>query len=413
MKEYPPQLKDLVERAVEHNDHMAQRQLGLMYDFGNEYVERDYKEALYWYRSGATYDPECSWRLAYFYQHGQGTEKDEQSALRLYKYSLEDYQKLSKEAEDYVRYAVAELEKKVNETFASLSVKAEGGDAHSQYLLAMMYVKHVVVPLDFDKIKYWMIKAADGGDRYAQAWLAFEYWATDYQFQRDLGKSFYYARCSALQGHPEGAYQLALCYQNGTGVPENEVEAFKWMKIAADKGHEMAMSSVGRYFAEGKGTAKNYELAVHYLKLYCQNDRDFPHGYEQYQIGYCYYYGGYGLKQNLSEALKWLNISAKIETNRGLPSAVSLLGEAYFTGTGVSRNIEKAVSLYKKADFLDDCFAAYKLAYLHFYGMYAEKSYSEALRYVKLADKRFYNHSTELRKQIDELKKQLLRKGYN
>lgn len=412
--DYPSQIADLVKKATEYDDFNAQRELGLMYDFGNGIVQKDYKEAFYWYRKGAMSDPECSWRLAYFYHHGQGTEQDEQSALYWYRYSLDHYRKISKEAEDYVRYAVAELENKLNEKYNQLSVKAQAGDARSQYLLAMMYVRHVIVPLDFSKIRYWMTKAADGGDMYAQNWLAEAYGLNTYGFERADDKRFHYARCAALQGHTEGAYQLALCYQNGVGVGENDGEAFRWMKIAADKGYEMAMSSVGQYFKDGKGTATNYDSAVRYLKLYCQRDKVYPHGYEHYLIGYCYYYGGYGLKKDAVEALKWLTLAATPGKTDGIEEAVALLGDAYLTGTGVAKNTAKAVEYLEKAakGFFGSCFAAYKMAYLHFKGLYVEKNYAEASKYIRLADKLYKNNNPELRSQIDLLKKQLFKKGY-
>lgn len=72
--DYPSQIADLVKKATEYDDFNAQRELGLMYDFGNGIVQKDYKEAFYWYRKGAMSEPRMQWRLAYFYHHGQGTE---------------------------------------------------------------------------------------------------------------------------------------------------------------------------------------------------------------------------------------------------------------------------------------------------------------------------------------------------
>ena len=42
-------------------------------------------------------------------------------------------------------------------------------------------------------------------------------------------------------------------YANGEGVPENDAEAVKWYRKAADQGHADAQSNLGFMYATGEG----------------------------------------------------------------------------------------------------------------------------------------------------------------
>ena len=49
-------------------------------------------------------------------------------------------------------------------------------------------------------------------------------------------------RKAADQGHASAQCNLGLMYDNGEGVPENDAEAVKWYRKAADQGHAKAQS---------------------------------------------------------------------------------------------------------------------------------------------------------------------------
>ena len=52
--------------------------------------------------------------------------------------------------------------------FGKLNPLAEGGDAFSEYLLGLMYVKGEGVPQDFKQAEYWFFLAAEQGHAEAQ-----------------------------------------------------------------------------------------------------------------------------------------------------------------------------------------------------------------------------------------------------
>jgi len=42
------------------------------------------------------------------------------------------------------------------------------------------------------------------------------------------------------EGHSSAQYNLAVCYENGTGVEKDEQEAVEWYKKAAEQGYASA-----------------------------------------------------------------------------------------------------------------------------------------------------------------------------
>ena len=46
-------------------------------------------------------------------------------------------------------------------------------------------------------------------------------------------------------------------YDNGEGVPENDAEAVRWFRLAAEQGLAFAQDSLGRKYALGNGVPQN------------------------------------------------------------------------------------------------------------------------------------------------------------
>ena len=63
------------------------------------------------------------------------------------------------------------------------------------------------------------------------------------------------------------SYNLALCYLNGEGVPEDDVKAFQLCKKAADRGNKSAMKLLSKLYSAGIGCAKSEEAANHWKEL--------------------------------------------------------------------------------------------------------------------------------------------------
>ena len=91
----------------------------------------------------------------------------------------------------------------------NIRIKAEQGDANSQYQLGRMYDRGQGVAQNYAEAAIWYLKAAEQG--YAQA-------------QTNLG----------------------ILYQNGRGIAQDYGEALKWYRKAADQGDTDAQRKVER-----------------------------------------------------------------------------------------------------------------------------------------------------------------------
>ena len=54
---------------------------------------------------------------------------------------------------------------------------------------------------------------------------------------------------------------------DGRGVPENNAEAVKWYRLAAEQGDASAQCNLGVMYANGEGVLEDYVLAYAWLNL--------------------------------------------------------------------------------------------------------------------------------------------------
>ena len=76
-------------------------------------------------------------------------------------------------------------------------------------------------------------------------------------FQSAAASEFDETKALAEQGYVNAQYNLALIYDFGKGVPENDAEAFKWYRKAADQGNAAAQFNLGYMYATGEGVPEN------------------------------------------------------------------------------------------------------------------------------------------------------------
>ena len=64
-------------------------------------------------------------------------------------------------------------------------------------------------------------------------------------------------RALAEQGDANAQFLLGGVYATGAGVPQDDVEAVRWLRLAAAQGHARAQNNLGVMYADGRGVPQD------------------------------------------------------------------------------------------------------------------------------------------------------------
>ena len=121
-------------------------------------------------------------------------------------------------------------------------------------------------------------------------------------------------------------WELGTMYGRGEDVPQDDVEAVKWYRLAADRGHACAQFDLGAMYANGNGVSQDDVEAVKWYRLAAEQG----HAQAQTVLGLMYATGN-GVPEDDAEAAKWYRLAAE----QGHANAQGSLGLRYVTGRGV------------------------------------------------------------------------------
>lgn len=82
---------------------------------------------------------------------------------------------------------------------------------------------------------------------------------------QDYKMAVKFFRIAAKYNNANAQYNLALSYDLGRGVRQNNNEAFKWYLKAAIKGQAQAQGNLGYCYEHGEGVEQNDSLAVEWI----------------------------------------------------------------------------------------------------------------------------------------------------
>jgi TPR repeat protein len=94
-------------------------------------------------------------------------------------------------------------------------------------------------------------------------------------------------------------------YLSGQGVPPNNAEAIRWLRLAADQGLAHAQYKLGFQYAQDQGVPQNYAEALKWTRLAAEQGL----AEAEYNLGVAYK-NGEGVPQDYVRAHMWFNVSA-------------------------------------------------------------------------------------------------------
>lgn len=158
-------------------------------------------------------------------------------------------------------------------------------------------------------------------------------------------------------------------------------KAFKLYSEEAKAGNALAEYEIADMYRRGliggeDKSDEHYSAALAgFLKVEQTAEKMKP--YLQYRIGRMYY-DGYGTEQDFTEALKWLELSAR----GGNHLSEYTVAKMYRDGKGTERNPEMAAAWFEKAAESDNAYAAYALGKIYYEGNGVRTDYREAEKHL-------------------------------
>ncbi len=116
--------------------------------------------------------------------------------------------------------------------FEATKAKAEKGDARAQFMLGEMYLRHS----DVDNVQDKTLKA---------------------QVEQDDAEAVKWFRKAAQQGLADAQFQLGAMYDKGRGVKQDAAEAVEWFRKAAEQGFADAQLGLGAMYERGRGVKQD------------------------------------------------------------------------------------------------------------------------------------------------------------
>ena len=165
-------------------------------------------------------------------------------------------------------------------------------------------------------------------------------------------------------------------YLNDKWTTRSDTEAFECHELAADKGVVEAQLYLGNKYYYGQGIVQDFNKAFKYFKLAAaQEDPE-----AQNRLGFMYFHGK-GVAKNLKEALKYLELAADQECTE----AQAHLGSIHLVGKDVPQDFEKAIKYLKPAADKGALTAQANLGQMHLIGKGVSQDFTTALKYIQPA----------------------------
>ena len=364
----------LLRKAAGKGNSEAMFLIGSMYNKGQGIAQSFYEAANWFDKAADLGNNSAIYNLGLLYRDGNGVTKDSSKAMELFKKAAD---KGDSDAMNQLGYLYGGGHKDPQKAFIWFQKAADKGNIDAMKNVGIGYQMGWGVTKNSSEADRWFIKYAEllkkdayKGNTESMTQLADNYRFGTYSFSKDSGKYVQWYKKAAEKGNPNAMYNLGFLYQYGLGVTQNYSKAMEWYKKAAKLGNATAQkklkelekstdSDIGIYSPKNSITEKN-ELTA--SELYekgkkCYDEKKSKEAMKWYikaaekgdasamtNIGNMYFSGD-GVIQDYSEAMEWFKKAiAKDE-----PSAMVMLATMYSAGIGVKKNIEGARKLYRKA----------------------------------------------------------------
>ncbi len=374
---------DLIRKAAVSGYPEAMYTLGEYYRRGT-HCQQDQTAAIQWLRKAIQEgSPEAMIRLGCMHRDGSGVSRNEEEAQRLHRMAFEHWKNAAEAGEVSAIIHLAECythgwgtEVNHEQVFHLYTLAAERRDAEAICRLAMCHAQEIgTVSVDRQAI-HLMTEAAEMGLAEAQFRLAGLYKAQAQHDEQTQARIFRCYEQAAKQNLAPAQYELALCYEFGTGTEKNLNQAFEWYQKSAEMGHAPAMHRLGLFHEKGViGEPSPQEAFRWYTRA---AERGYANGI--FSLGVCHDWG-IGTPQDHAAALVQYTKAAEL----GHSTAMYNLALCYEEGTGTAVDERQAFIWFGRAAEEGQTEAQFKLGTYYYHGRETAKDENTALEWFNKA----------------------------
>lgn len=145
---------------------------------------------------------------------------------------------------------------------------------------------------------------------------------------------------AVASGHLGAMYELAFCFEEGTGIAVDAARAIELFRRAAEAGHLKSQFYLGLCYRDGRGVPTDMVQAVFWYRRAAEGGSIFG----QCNLGYCLEKGS-GVAEDAAAAVMWYTRAAEA----GDADAQWNLANCFHAGRGVATSLRDAVSWWKRA----------------------------------------------------------------
>ena len=308
-----------IKRSAELGYAMAQNSLGYLYL--NGYPEKDYKEAMHWFKKAAAQNLAISqYNIGYMYLNGYDVKKDNIEAFIWFSKSAnqncsegllyqgfcykegwgctKDYGK----AMNCFQKAAQLYPEKTKEEKDHYEIIRSECNLHIGFLYENGWSP---IKQDWDLAHLHYQKAAESGNAQAQCNLGIIYYDGKGTYRKDYSIAYNWFEKSAKKGLAQAQRLLGYMYMNTMGVPQDYDKSYYWTSRAVENGEPQALNNMGYLYMNGWGCTKDYNIAKKYYDMATEKGVAIA----MRNIGFMYENGYLNGKENINEALKYYRMA--------------------------------------------------------------------------------------------------------
>lgn len=201
-----------------------------------------------------------------------------------------------------------------------------------------------------------------------------------------LKKAFILFKKASELGNSDAMCNLALLYQNGTGVERNVDTAIHYFQKSQLLGNDVAMYHLAYIYLKGLGVERNQQLAVNYF----EKASELGNSYAMNNLAFMYLQG-IGVEKDDYKAFKLYEKSSDL----GNVHAMNNLACMYKDGKGVEKNSDKFFQLLQKSSDHGNHKATNNLACIYLQGTLVEKNIEKAIQLFEKSSDSGYREATK------------------